>query len=149
MQFRHQFTVAIAAVGLTLAGAYCAWAAEAGGPLDTPSLVLVKDGGGHGSGHSGRSGGGGHSSMGRSSMGHSSMGHSSMGRQGMAMSHGRRGMHSSGHNFRRGYYDNDGDFTFFPIFGNIYADGDNSCYWTCRQSHGPRFCRRYGESYCN
>jgi hypothetical protein len=110
----------------------------------------------HGSfGHSGGFGRGGGISHG--SFGHSGgfgrgggLNHRGMGHHGMAMSYGRgHRMHSHGHNFRRGYYDDDGDFTFFPIFGNVYADGDGSCYLTCRQSHGPRFCRAYASSYCD
>jgi hypothetical protein len=149
MGFKHQFTVAIAAVGFTLAGAYGAWAEEAGSPQ---GIILVKQGGGghggggHGGGGISHGGGIGYGSFGRGG----GMSHQGMGHQGMAMSHGRgHRMHSSGHNFRRGYYDDDGDFTFFPIYGNIYADGDSNCYLTCRQSHGPRFCRAYASSYCD
>jgi hypothetical protein len=92
-------------------------------------FVLVR--GGHGGGH----GGGGH----MSSRGFSTRGPTAnFARRGTFRDRDGRFRHRR---FRRGSIVFDGDYGYDGYDGS-------SCYWNCRQSHGPRYCRAYAANYC-
>ena len=52
------------------------------------------------------------------------------------------GFHGGGIHGRR-HFRGDGFF-----FGAPFVGLGGSCYWNCRQFHGPRFCRYYSADYC-
>lgn len=127
-------TVAAAAIGLCFLGqAASAEVASKGAPANPNSTFTLIKYGGHG----------GHGGYGGMRMGH--MGHH-MG-PGFRFSGPRhfnsfafRGRH---HHFRgrRGFF-----FYGGPFFYDDYYGG--SCYWNCRQFHGPRYCSYYSYNYC-
>jgi hypothetical protein len=83
-------------------------------------LILVRRGGSHSMGKGGRH----------------SMGQMHSGRSGMHMGM-RHGRHHGRHHFRHGRF-------FGPGIGFYSWDnyGDD-CYWRCRTTRGPRYCRSY------
>lgn len=84
--------------------------------------------------------------------GHGGGGHGGYG--GHAMSHSMGGRSIGGgigrHHFagRRFFFRHHRHHRFFFAGPFFYDYGDGSCYWNCRQYHGPRYCRAYAANYC-
>ena len=75
-------------------------------------------------------------------------GHRSYGHRRGHRFYGRRGGHRY-YRHHRGYGYWGAPFFFAPFYYGGYGYGDsNSCYWDCRQYHGPRYCRYHWRRYC-
>ncbi len=116
---------AAVALGLSLLGGPASSAGENSaaalpGNTQTSAFVLVRHGGG-GGGHWGGGHWGGHHSF----------------------NHGFRNhrFFFAHHRFHHRRF-----FFAGPVFYGDYDGG--SCYWNCRQSHGPGYCRLYADNYC-
>jgi hypothetical protein len=115
------------------------------------SVVLARAGGGGGSfGHSGGGGSFGHSMGGM---------HAFSGRSGAFGHPGVYGrtFYNHGHFAGNRFFFRHHNRRFFagPFYGDYgYGydydyDDSGSCYWNCRQVHGPAYCRAYAGNYCD
>jgi hypothetical protein len=132
MKRRYLIVLAAAGAALTASTAFAAGINPPAAPALSPQAVScltipVRMGGGHMAG--GRFSGGYHGGA----------------RMGGSFSHGMHMRHGGHHGFsgRRHHH---GRFIFYGAGLGLYPwyyDDDNGCYWSCRNDHGPRYCRAY------